>query len=211
MLNGGAVWALGTMSGTSLDGVDAAMVLTDGTRIVAFGATAYRPYSSDEQALLRAALGCWPGDPQVAAAVGVVESAHAELLSQFSGAAIVGFHGQTLAHDLRGRGTHQAGSGAALARVLAAMDLGGDGVVERVEFIEGMLRLRRLWDGQERLKRYLIPVDADGDDRLDPGEMDRLLSSIGQPPLNRLEQQAVFGPALSGLTWHAFFDRLLLT
>jgi anhydro-N-acetylmuramic acid kinase len=118
MLNGGAVWALGTMSGTSLDGVDAAMVLTDGTRIVAFGATAYRPYSSDEQALLRAALGCWPGDPQVAAAAGVVESAHAELLSQFSGAAIVGFHGQTLAHDPRGRGTHQAGSGAALARVL---------------------------------------------------------------------------------------------
>jgi len=47
-----------------------------------------------------------------------VESAHAELLSQFSGAAIVGFHGQTLAHDPRGRGTHQAGSGAALARVL---------------------------------------------------------------------------------------------
>ncbi|MCA3442461.1 MAG: anhydro-N-acetylmuramic acid kinase [Rhodobacter sp.] len=118
MLNGGAVWALGTMSGTSLDGVDAAMVLTDGTRIVAFGATAYRPYSCDEQALLRAALGCWPGDPQVAAATGVVESAHADLLSQFSGAAIVGFHGQTLAHDPRGRGTHQAGSGAALSRVL---------------------------------------------------------------------------------------------
>jgi anhydro-N-acetylmuramic acid kinase len=47
-----------------------------------------------------------------------VESAHTELLSQFSGAAIVGFHGQTLAHDPRGRGTHQAGSGAALARVL---------------------------------------------------------------------------------------------
>lgn len=100
---------------------------------------------------------------------------------------------------------------AALARVLAAMDLDGDGVVDRPEFIEVMLRLRRLWDGQERLKRYLIPVDADGDDRLDPGEMDRLLSSIGQPPLNRLEQRAVFGPERSGLSWHAFFDRLLLT
>ncbi|MFN7267449.1 MAG: anhydro-N-acetylmuramic acid kinase [Cereibacter sp.] len=118
MLNGGTVWALGTMSGTSLDGVDAAMVLTDGERIVEFGTTAYRPYSDAERAILRAALGCWPGDPQVRAAAGVVETAHAEVLAQFSGAAVVGFHGQTLAHDPRGRGTHQAGSGAALAGVL---------------------------------------------------------------------------------------------
>lgn len=118
MLNGGTVWALGTMSGTSLDGVDAAMVLTDGERIVEFGATAYRPYSDAERAILRAALGCWPGDPQVRAAAEVVETAHAEVLAQFSGAAVVGFHGQTLAHDPRGRGTHQAGSGAALAGVL---------------------------------------------------------------------------------------------
>ncbi|MCA3486924.1 MAG: anhydro-N-acetylmuramic acid kinase [Rhodobacter sp.] len=118
MLNGGTVWALGTMSGTSLDGVDAAMVLTDGERIVEFGTTAYRPYSGAERAILRAALGCWPGDPQVMAAAEVVETAHAEVLAQFSGAAVVGFHGQTLSHDPRGRGTHQAGSGAALAGVL---------------------------------------------------------------------------------------------
>jgi anhydro-N-acetylmuramic acid kinase len=118
MLNTGTVWALGAMSGTSLDGVDAAMVLTDGERIVEFGATAYRPYTEAERAILRAALGCWPGDPQVMAAAEVVETAHADLLAQFSGAAVVGFHGQTLAHDPRGRGTHQAGSGATLARVL---------------------------------------------------------------------------------------------
>ncbi|MBD2550470.1 hypothetical protein H6G65_12925 [Microcystis elabens FACHB-917] len=91
------------------------------------------------------------------------------------------------------------------------MDLDGDGVVGRAEFIEVMLRLRRLRAGQERLKRYLIRDDEDGDELLDPGEMDRLLSSIGQPPLNRLERRAVFGPELSGLTWHAFFDRLMLT
>jgi anhydro-N-acetylmuramic acid kinase len=118
MLNTGTVWALGAMSGTSLDGVDAAMVLTDGERIVEFGATSYRPYSDTERAILRAALGCWPGDPQVMAAAKVVETAHADLLAQFSGAAVVGFHGQTLAHDPRGRGTHQAGSGATLARAL---------------------------------------------------------------------------------------------
>ncbi len=114
----GPIWALGAMSGTSLDGVDAAMVLTDGHRVLEFGPHAYRPYSEAEQATLRAALGQWPGGPGVAAAAEVVETAHAEVLSRFSGAALVGFHGQTLAHDPRGRGTHQAGNGALLAEVL---------------------------------------------------------------------------------------------
>lgn len=118
MLKGGAVWALGAMSGTSLDGVDAAMVLTDGLRVLEFGPTAYRPYTDAERATIRAAFGCWPGDAGVAEAAEVVENAHAEVLSRFSGVDLVGFHGQTLAHDPRGRGTHQAGSGAVLAEVL---------------------------------------------------------------------------------------------
>lgn len=118
MLKGGPVWALGAMSGTSLDGVDAAMVLTDGISILEFGPHAYRPYSAAEQQVIRAALGLWPGDAGVAEAAEVVETAHAEVLARFSGADLVGFHGQTLAHDPRGRGTHQAGSGALLARVL---------------------------------------------------------------------------------------------
>lgn len=118
MRYGGPIWALGTMSGTSLDGVDAAMVLTDGERILEFGPSAYRPYSDAERATIRAAFGQWPGDLGVKAAAEVVETAHAELVARFSGAALVGFHGQTLAHDPRGRGTHQAGDGALLARVL---------------------------------------------------------------------------------------------
>lgn len=118
MLKAGPVWALGAMSGTSLDGVDAAMLFTDGERILEFGETAYRPYETDEREVLRAALGCWPDDPQVDPAAEVVETAHAELLSQIAGAELIGFHGQTLAHDPGGRGTHQAGSGAVLAEVL---------------------------------------------------------------------------------------------
>ncbi len=118
MLKGGPVWALGAMSGTSLDGVDAAMVLTDGEAVLEFGPSAFRPYTAAEQAVLRGALGCWPGDAPVARAAEVVETAHAEVLSRFEGAEIVGFHGQTLAHDPGGRGTHQCGNGALLAAVL---------------------------------------------------------------------------------------------
>jgi anhydro-N-acetylmuramic acid kinase len=113
-----AIWALGMMSGTSLDGVDGAMILTDGLHIVEFGPHAYRPYSDAERAVLRAALGRWPGEAGVAKAAEVVEAAHVDLASRFSGAEVIGFHGQTLAHDLLHGRTHQAGDGALIARAL---------------------------------------------------------------------------------------------
>jgi anhydro-N-acetylmuramic acid kinase len=138
MLKGGAVWALGTMSGTSLDGVDAALLKTDGEKIFAFGDTAYRPYTSKERATIRAALGRWPGDDGVEAAAEVVETAHAALMAPLAGRAeLAGFHGQTLAHDPSGRGTHQAGDGAVMAEILdlpvvwdfrsSDVELGGQG------------------------------------------------------------------------------------
>ena len=124
------------MSGTSLDGVDAALVQTDGQRILAFGESGYRPYTASERAALKAALGRWPGE-DTGAALEVVQGAHAELLAGFPQAELVGFHGQTLAHEPRGRGTHQLGDGDALARALcrdvvwdfrsADVALGGEG------------------------------------------------------------------------------------
>ncbi len=118
MLMTETVWALGTMSGTSLDGVDAAMVLTNGEVISEFGASAYRSYSPKERAVIRAALGCWPSEEGVEDAAEVVETVHAALLAGFEGAQLIGFHGQTLAHEPRGRGTHQIGDGLVLAEVL---------------------------------------------------------------------------------------------
>lgn len=135
MFKGKALRVVGAMSGTSLDGVDAAEIVTDGHRVLQLGDTRYRPYSDSERAVLRAALGRWQGAAAEAAAV--VEAAHVELLSSFDGADLVGFHGQTLAHDPAAGRTHQAGDGAALARALGRpvvwdfrsqdMALGGQG------------------------------------------------------------------------------------
>ena len=41
--------AIGLMSGTSLDGVDIALIETDGKRVTSFGPSGYRPYSEQER------------------------------------------------------------------------------------------------------------------------------------------------------------------
>jgi len=116
--DGGARYrALGAMSGTSLDGVDAAIIETDGFDIFAFGAHRYRLYRDPEQHILRQALGCWTG-PAVEAAAGVVTEAHIEALADLH-CDVIGFHGQTLAHAPRAQGTLQVGDGKALAAALS--------------------------------------------------------------------------------------------
>src|SRR5579871_6553470 len=51
-----AMKAIGTMSGTSMDGVDVALIETDGERILSLGPSGYRPYSEAERGTLRQAL-----------------------------------------------------------------------------------------------------------------------------------------------------------
>ncbi|MEM6308118.1 MAG: anhydro-N-acetylmuramic acid kinase, partial [Pseudomonadota bacterium] len=112
------IWVAGCMSGTSLDGVDVALLQTDGRHIYDFGPTHYVPYGAADQTILRRALGQWPGGPDVAEAAKIIEDVHIEALKAVGPCDIIGFHGQTLAHDPGQASTHQAGDGARLAQML---------------------------------------------------------------------------------------------
>src|SRR5260370_8511586 len=48
--------AIGLMSGTSYDGVDVALIETDGERIGRLGPTGYRPYNDQEREIVRCAI-----------------------------------------------------------------------------------------------------------------------------------------------------------
>lgn len=105
--------AVGMMSGTSLDGIDVAEIVTDGARIFEFGRSDYHSYSDHDRQVLRAGLGCWP-HPDLDPLRQLVEQLHIAAGTGFN-PDIFGFHGQTLAHDPKHRRTHQIGNGQVLA------------------------------------------------------------------------------------------------
>lgn len=125
--------AIGLMSGTSLDGVDVALIKTDGERIAAFGPAGYRAYTQSERDLLRQALAdavplatrdARPG--ALADAERLVTRAHGEAVESFlrdhdlsrDAVDVIGFHGQTVLHRPERRLTVQIGDGHALAAAL---------------------------------------------------------------------------------------------
>ena len=125
--------ALGLMSGTSLDGVDVALIETDGRQIKSFGPSGYRPYTEGERSLLRQALTEAVHLSQRDARPGIlrqaeqaVTTAHAEAVANFTAQHrisaqdidIVGFHGQTVLHRPERRLTVQIGDALALAKVI---------------------------------------------------------------------------------------------
>jgi anhydro-N-acetylmuramic acid kinase len=131
---------IGLMSGTSLDGIDAAIVETEGEDVAIAGPALGVPYDPETRAMLRAAL----SDAQTVAAGAPVPysirdaerrltEAHAEAVKALlrkaglaaSDIALIGFHGQTILHRPDQRWTWQIGDGALLAR-LTGIDVVND-------------------------------------------------------------------------------------
>lgn len=112
--------ALGLMSGTSLDGIDAALIETDGKTVARFGPALTLPYPEPVRTALRAAaLGEGPVEPAEAEMTRLHAEAVARLLDQAGlgpdAIGVIGFHGHTLSHRPDQGHTHQIGDGAWLA------------------------------------------------------------------------------------------------
>ncbi len=119
------VYALGLMSGTSLDGIDAALIRTDGEQVYEFGPWLTVPYEpSLRQALRRLVEGGRGGAAEVELALTEAHAAAALSLMAEAGYGaekirVAGFHGHTVWHDPSQRVTRQIGDGALLARLLS--------------------------------------------------------------------------------------------
>ncbi len=111
--------AIGLMSGTSLDGIDVALVTTDGHQFAEPGPALTVPYSPALRERLRGVLG---GTGAVAEVERALTEAHAEAVDRFvaehgAAADVIGFHGHTILHRPAERRTWQIGDGALLARL----------------------------------------------------------------------------------------------
>ena len=126
------VWAAGFMSGTSIDAVDAALILTDGEQVFEFGAVAEYKYTGDERDILKRATEAarrwnWRGDPPsdiFEDARRIInrthEAAWEALMDAWQGPmpAIAGVHGQTVLHR-----APEAGETGRTLQLLDAADL----------------------------------------------------------------------------------------
>lgn len=131
---------IGLMSGTSLDGVDAALLETDGEEMVRPGPGLTLAYDPETRALLRGSLdearAVAQGAPvpqSIREAERLLTEAHAEAVKALLERAglspgqvsLLGFHGQTILHRPERHWTWQIGDGALLAR-LTGIDVVND-------------------------------------------------------------------------------------
>src|SRR5665213_4124282 len=113
-------WALGLMSGTSLDGIDVAAIRSDGEARVETGPALTLPYPDDFRERLRGVLG---GVGPIAEVEAELTRLHGEAVAAFrarfpeAGFDLIGFHGHTILHRPDERRTWQIGDGALLAQL----------------------------------------------------------------------------------------------
>lgn len=119
--------AIGLMTGTSMDGIDAALIRTDGETTVETGPSVSLTYDGAFARSLRTLLGpegrTQPGFAAIEAELtdrhaGLVEQLMAENGLSAADIDVVGFHGQTIFHDPARRRTDQIGDGVRLAERL---------------------------------------------------------------------------------------------
>lgn len=126
--------AVGLMSGTSMDGIDAALIETDGDKVVRPLECHSQPYDEVMRAKLRRAMELALAMPsphsdeeidRIALDLTVAHDEAVEALLGKAGVApeevdVIGFHGQTVAHRPDRRWTWQIGDGALLAKLSGA-------------------------------------------------------------------------------------------
>jgi anhydro-N-acetylmuramic acid kinase len=110
------------MSGTSLDGIDLALLKTNGKEVTEIGGSRTERYETSLREKLRALLGFEDPDAQV---VKELTIAHAEAVRRFlenqklisKSISVIGFHGHTILHQPHIRKTLQIGDGQLLANL----------------------------------------------------------------------------------------------
>ncbi len=117
-MNDTPIWAIGLMSGSSLDGIDVAAILTDGESVLEQGPSLTLPYTPEMQQRLH--RGVYRESPDRGVLERDITLLHAEavnkLIADFDEKVeVIGFHGQTIDHRPADGVSIQIGNGALLA------------------------------------------------------------------------------------------------
>jgi anhydro-N-acetylmuramic acid kinase len=125
-----SITVIGLMSGTSMDGIDAAVIRTNGMAVVEPISGLTITYSPEFRRELQSVLG---GDRRIEQVSRTLTHKHADAVATVlkesdlspDDIALIGFHGHTILHEPENRRTWQIGDGALLAS-LTAIDVVAD-------------------------------------------------------------------------------------